>query len=238
MAEMDREKALRKIQACLRLAGSSNANEAATALRQAQALMDKYGLSEADAAASEIGSTEAPTGYRGGMIPQSLLVLANLVASGYRCGVVIQQRSRMVMRDGCPGVQRETVIHFHGAGADAQVASYAFAVLRRQLQRDKAAHTRRICKQANKERRGEEFALGFVIALRRMFPAAELPEGRQAALDAAIKHAHGEVGFTSGKEIKKGRASENDRYAGFEAGARAQLNQGLSEGQKKLEASL
>lgn len=232
---MNRDHALRKIQACLRLAGSSNATEAATALRQARALMDKYGLSEADAAASEIGSTEASTGYRGGMIPQSLVMLTNLVADGYRCGVVIQQRSRVVVRDGWPRQLRETVIHFHGAGADAQVASYAFAVLRRQLQRDKAAHTRRIRKQVNKERRGEEFAVGFVCALRRMFPRAELPEGRQAALDAAIKHAHGDLGTTSGKEIKKGRASENDRYAGFEAGSRAQLNQGLAEGQKKLE---
>lgn len=232
---MTRDRAIRKIQACLRLAASSNATEAATALRQARALMDKYGLSEADAAASEIGSTEAPTGYRGGMVPRSLVVLANLVADGYRCGLVIERRTRLAVRDGFLRPLRETVIHFHGAGADSQVASYAFAVLCRQLQRDKAAHTRRIRKRANKERRGEEFALGFVIALRNLFPRAELPEGRQAALDAAMSHKHGELETTGGKEIKKGRASQSDRWAGYAAGSRAQLNQGLAEGQRKLE---
>lgn len=233
---MDRQTALRKIQACLRMAGSANPTEAATALRQARTLMDKYGLSEVDAGASEIGAAEAPTGYRGGMVPRSLLALANLVADGYRCAPVIQLRRRTVIRDGVIRIVAETVIHFHGAGADPQIASYAFAVLRRQLQRGKAAHTKRIRKQANKDRRGEEFAIGFVAALCRLFPRAELPEGRQAALDAAIKHHHGEVGSTSGKEITKGRASENDRWAGWEAGRQAQLNQGLSEGQKKLEA--
>lgn len=233
---MERAQALRKIQACLRLAGSSNPTEAATALRQARALMDKYGLTEADAAASEIGAAEAPTGYRGGMVPYSLLALARLIADGYRCAIVIQQRHRMVLRNGWPKVLGETVIHFHGVGADPQVAIYAFAVLRRQLQRDKAQHTRRIRNAANRERRGEEFALGYVSALCNLFPRAELPEGRQAALDAAIKHKHGEVESTSGKQIKKGRANGNDRWAGYEAGSRAQLNQGLAEGQKKLGA--
>jgi hypothetical protein len=79
---MGREKALRKIYGCLRMAGSSNPTEAATALRQARALIDKYGLTEADATASEIEAAEAPTGYRGGRVPQSPLALANLVAGG------------------------------------------------------------------------------------------------------------------------------------------------------------
>lgn len=232
---MEMAKALRKIQACLRMAGSSNPTEAATALRQARSLMDKYGLTEADASVPEIGTTEASTGYRGGMVPQSLVALANLVADGYRCGVVIARRSRVVMRDGAFKAQGETVIQFHGIGADSQVAGYAYSVLRRQLQRGKAMHTRRIRNQASKDRRGEEFALGFVAALRSLFPSAEMPEGRQAALDAAIKRQHGELGTTSGKEIRKGRANENDRWAGYEAGTRAQLNQGLAEGQKKLE---
>ncbi|WP_313036606.1 DUF2786 domain-containing protein [Stenotrophomonas acidaminiphila] len=232
---MTRDQAIRKIQACLRLAGSSNPTEAATALRQARALMDKYGLTEADAAASDIKADEAPTGYRGGMIPQSLIALANLVADGYRCKVVIMQRSRLVPRGLWFRPASETVITFYGAGADATVAAYAFAVLRRQLRRDKAAHTKRIRKKANRERRGEVFAQGFVSALGHLFPCAELPEGREAALDAAILHVHGELETTAGKEIKKGRANESDHWAGWRAGRGAQLNQGLAEGHRKLE---
>jgi hypothetical protein len=141
------------------------------------------------------------------------------------------------VRDGYLRLVAEMVIHLHGAGADPQVASYAFAVLCRHLQRGRAAHTRRIRKRVSKDRRGEEFAQGFVAALCHLFPRAELPEGRQQALDAAIKHAHGNVGTTSGKEIKQGRASENDHWPGWEAGRRAQVNHGLAEARKKLEAS-
>lgn len=232
---MEMAKALRKIQACLRMAGSSNPTEAATALRQARALMDKYGLSETDVSAPEFATTVAATGYRGGMVPQSLVALANLVADGYRCGVVISRRSRVVVRDAAVTLRGETVIHFHGVGADSQVAAYAFTVLRRQLQREKATHTRRIRKQANKERRGEEFALGFVVALRVLFPKAEMPQGLQAALNLALTQQYGELEATIGKVVKKGRACENDRWAGYDAGTRAQLNQGLAEGKKKLE---
>ncbi|WP_368565524.1 DUF2786 domain-containing protein [Pseudoxanthomonas sp. UTMC 1351] len=38
---MNRDQALRKIPACLRMAGSSNPTESATALRQARALMGR-----------------------------------------------------------------------------------------------------------------------------------------------------------------------------------------------------
>lgn len=232
---MDRQQALRKIQACLRMAGSSNATEAATALRQARALMEKYDLNEADVAASEIGNAESATGYRGGMVPQSLVALASIVADGYRCGLVIQCKT--VSSIGfAHGMRGKTVVLFYGAGADPEVAAYAFTVLRRQLARDKAKHTSRIRKQANKERRGEAFALGWVTALAHLFPAAELPEGRQAEVNAAIKQNSGELKTSSGKVISKGRAGADDRWVGYQAGANAQLHQGVSEGQKKLEA--
>jgi len=78
---VNRAAALRKILACLRLAKSSNPNEAASALRQARAMMEKYGLTEDDALASEIRDCEAATGFRGGLIPQSLVALAVIVAN-------------------------------------------------------------------------------------------------------------------------------------------------------------
>ncbi|AMV04609.1 hypothetical protein TP47_10680 [Xanthomonas citri pv. aurantifolii] len=214
--------------ACLRLAGSSNPNEAAAALRQARALMVKYGLSEADAAAADIRDASAATGFRGGMVPSSLLMLANVVADGYRCEVVIS-----IVRTLAGG---RTAIRFFGAGADAEIAAYAFAVLRRQLQAGKAKHLTRVRKRANKERRGEEFAFGWISAIARLFPKEALPDGRGQAISAAIAQRVGTTEKTTGKEIgKQGRATDNDRWAGYEAGRRAQLNQGLSEGQRKLE---
>lgn len=224
---MTRDQAIRKVLACLRLAASSNPSEAATALRQARALMDKFGLTEADAAAAEIADVDAPTGFRGGDVPRSLLALANLVADGYRCAIVL---SRMV--------GHKTTVRFFGGGADAQIAAYAFTVLRRQLRAAKADHTSRIRKRANKERRGEEFALGWIIAVARLFPKETLTAGRAAAIAAAISSRCGQTSKTAGKEVgKHGRASEADRWAGYQAGLDAQLNQGLAGAEhRKLEA--
>lgn len=230
-----RASALRKIQACLRLAASDNPTEAATALRQARALMEQHGLSEADAAAAEVGSSEASTGYRGGEIPQSLVALAGLVADGYRCALVVQRRRCLGVRSGSLTVTGTTVVEFYGTGSDPEVAAYAFTVLRRQLQSGKAAHTRRIRKQANRDRRGEEFARGFVAALRRLFSQQEMTQERRSAIDAAITLRNGQLGTTSGKAMTKGRASDNDRWAGFKAGEQAQLNQGVGMATRQLE---
>ena len=64
---MNRDQALRKVMACLRMAGSSNPTEAATALRQARALMEKYGLNEADAAAAICGAAFSRPGRLAGI---------------------------------------------------------------------------------------------------------------------------------------------------------------------------
>ena len=221
---MDRKTALRKVLACLRLAKSSNPTESATALRQARALMVQYGLTEEDTAAAGITEAEAPTGFRGGMVPRSMLLLANLIAAGYRCKVVVSQGLR-------------TTLRFFGTYADANVAAYAFTVLRRQLQKDKARHVSRIRKRANREARGEMFASGWVLAVAKHFDIAVLPPGHQQAIDAAIKLRCGDCGTTTGKEVAKaGRAREQDRYAGYAAGQQAQFNRGLTEDQRQLEA--
>ncbi|WP_164273458.1 DUF2786 domain-containing protein [Stenotrophomonas sp. B1-1] len=232
---MTREQALRKIQACLRLAASSNATEAATALRQARALMDRYGLTEADAASSEIGDAEATTGFRGDELPLSLMALATVVADGYRCRVIGSQQRSTTWRGDELSLQRRTVVRFLGAGADPQIAAYAFTVLRRQLQKDKRKHVSRVRKQANRERRAEEFALGWVTAVRRLFPSAELPERRAAAIEQALNQRYGELTQSTGKQFKGGRVKPDDFDSGFDAGRGAYVNQGLAEGQAKLE---
>lgn len=233
---MTREQALRKVLACLRLAGSSNPNEAAAALRQANALMTKYGLTEADALASEIRDAEAPTRCRGTMLPKSLAVLANMVAGGYRCQIVVQAVQGFDCNLNLTG---RTAVRFFGAGADAQVAAYAFTVLRRQLEADRAHHTRRIRKRANRDARGEAFALGWVRAVAALFPSSELPDGRAHAIDAAIAQRMGATTKEQGRQIGKPRAAHAlDQVAGLIAGKGARLNPGLGEnGQRRLESA-
>ncbi len=216
---MNRDAAIRKVLACLRLARSSNPNEAASALRQARALMEKYGLTEDDALASEIRECEAATGFRGGLIPQSLVALSVIVADCYRCESIINTNRW----------QGKTTVQFFGGGADAEIAAYAYTVLQRQLRTAKAKHTARIRKRANRERRGEEFASGWVYAIRSLLPS-DRPKGElKHIIEKAISQRYGELQMCAGKQIGKiGRANENDFYHGHAAGKNAQLHQGVA----------
>lgn len=213
---MNRDAALRKVLACLRLAKSNNPNEAASALRQARALMEKYGLTEDDALASEIREAEAATGYRGGNVPQSMLLLAQRIAFCYRCEPVLSQ-----------GIGK-TTIRFFGGGSDARIAAYAFTVLNRQLRTAKAKHTARIRKRSNKEARGEAFAIGWVIAVIRSLPD-EKPQGELAhGITRAIERL-GETDTTTGREIASPRSNgASDFRSGVIAGKNAQLRQGIA----------
>lgn len=226
---MDRQTAIRKVLRCLRMASSSNPNEAAAALRQARALMSEHGLTEADAYASEIHQAEAPTRCRGAMLTQSLSFLANTVAEGFRCDIVVNRTL---------GYQAKTVINFYGAGSDAEIAAYAFTVLRRKLEADRAKHTARIRKRANKEARGEQFAIGWIQAVRLRFAPAELPDGRAAALENAIALKAPGTTKSDAREIgKHGKATWEDRAHGFLKGTGAHVNAGLGENkQGRLES--
>lgn len=218
---MNRETAMRKLQACLRLAASSNPNEAAAALRQARKLMNAYGLTEDDAATSEIHFQEAPTKQRGADVRQSVIQLAHVVGAGFRCKVLIVQR------------WFETKISFFGAGPDAEVAAYAFTVLRRQMDRDRIRHTRRIRKRLNKDRRGESFAQGWVRGVMDRFPEAEMPEGREVAITRKMDSYAPDSKLTSGRET--GAVTYNDMHDGHAAGKNAQLHNGVPLQQRQLE---
>lgn len=220
---MNRESAIRKVLACLRMGQSNNPHEAAAALRQARALMEKHGLTEADALASEIDECEAATGFRGGMVPQSLVALMVLVADCYRCKSVIVASA----------FRGKTTVQFYGGGADPQIAAYAYTVLSRQLRAAKAKHTTRIRKRANKDCRGEEFALGWIHAVRSLLPNSEPTGELEQAIDRAIE-ARGSTKLTTGKDLRKsGRSCENDFDRGHAAGQNAQLHSGIAGGDQR-----
>lgn len=229
---MDRQTALRKVLRCLRLAASSNPHEAAAALRQARAMMDEHGFTEADAYATEIHGAEAATRCRGAMPPQSLMFLIHVISAGFRCKPIV------LREQGFYGAGATTV-KFYGAGSDAEIAAYAFTVLRRQLESDKAKHTARVRKRANKEARGEQFAYGWITAVRQQFAAADLADERKAAIDLAVDRKHTNLRQTNGREIgKNGRAGYGDQEAGYIRGSKARVNPGIGDnGPRKLEHS-
>lgn len=214
---MNRDAALRKVLACLRLAKSNNPNEAAAALRHAKALMREYGLSEDDALAAEIHCAEAVTTCRASAPPTSLAVLVNMVARGYTCEPLLTFIPGRGMR-----------VEFYGAGVDAKVAAYAFIVLFRQLDKARLAHIRRIRKRGNRAARGEAFALGWVAAVLALFPAAELSDDRRRALAAAVRRAAPTAENSPSRDLtKRGEVRDSDYGRGLQAGRGAQLHQGI-----------
>lgn len=217
----DRERVLRKIRACLRLASSSNPNEAAAALRQAQKLMAEHGI-DASAAEFDVGCAEASTRQRGSLPPQSIVALAVLIAGGFSCRVIVCRG---------PGV---TIMRFYGSDGAAEVAEYAFTVLRRQLEAAKTRHVRRCRKRVVKEQRAEAFAVGWVAAVQGLFPSAAMSPSLDAACEAAIAAdtVRGTLRETTGREVGSKRVAANDRYAGFVAGKSARYSAGVKGGSR------
>lgn len=205
---------LRKIKACLRLAASSNAHEAAAALRQAQAMMAKHGVEAAEV--SGVGEAEALTRARGAEPSRSICSLAQLCARGFGARIVIEAN------------YGRTVMRFYGMDGAAEISAYAFTVLRHQLDRDRLKHIARVRKRGNREARGETFANAWVCAVAGLFPGVEVEETKRLAIAELIRLRHPHTETTSGRDLTKhGKASDSDAWAGHRAGKQAHLHRGV-----------
>lgn len=212
---MNRAAILRKIRACLRLAASPNPHEAAAALRQAQAMMVAHGVSQAEV--MDVDEAEVRTRYRGAAVPQSIVSLSVVVGDGFGAKVIVIR--------GWHG----TVIRFYGTDGAAEVAAYAFTVLRRQLHADRLKHIARIRKRGNREARGEVFALNWVYAIQHLFPKAEIQEAKRLAIDETLKLRHPNSTTDAGRDLtKRGRTRLDDAVAGYRAGKSATLHRGVN----------
>ncbi|MBH04014.1 MAG: hypothetical protein CMP08_07805 [Xanthomonadales bacterium] len=151
---MQRDKAIEKIRKCLALSASSNEHEAATALRQAQALMREFSVSESQVAAAEATESSCLSGVKS-QPPQHLVVLARTCANAFACDFLIGSELR------------GQTMTFVGTDPGPRLAQYAYTVLRRALERDRKAYvaTLKRCQRKTKIRRGQAFALTWVIAV-------------------------------------------------------------------------
>lgn len=152
---MDRA-VLAKIRKCLALAGSDNPHEASNALRQAKALMRQHGVAESDVETAAVQEAAAKTA-RQSTPPVWLRFLADTVATAFGC--------RHFHRHGwrCSG---EWV--FLGVEPRAEIASYAFTVLRRQLSKARANYRRARTrgKAHGRNKRADDYAWGWVLGVR------------------------------------------------------------------------
>jgi len=217
---MNRDDLLRKIRACLQLSKSANEHEAAAALRQAQALMRMHGVSCAEALAGDVQERSAKTGRRGADVHQSMHLLIQLVGTLFRCQSVLS----------C-GVGSPVVCVFYGVGADPEIAAYALAALRVQMDRACKARIARVRKRENREARGEVFRRGWVAAVHRMMLSELAPSTLDEIIKAkqvAYKAARFErIEPATGKSITAKAIKASDFVAGIAAGKNARLNSGI-----------
>lgn len=122
----DREKLLRRLRKIMALTESSNPGEAAAALQQARTLMDKYGLDVLDAEATVF--EESTTKLSGAKVLPWEGILISIIQKSLGVKAMISGYVPKKFRR-----RPNAEVIFVGEGPRAELASYAFTVLRRKL---------------------------------------------------------------------------------------------------------
>ncbi len=217
----EQQKALDKIKKCLKLAGSSNANEAATAMRQAQALMEKYNVSHTDVQASEASETKAKANVKSKPTNWETR-LAHIAADAFACNILF---SGSFIGNG--------EWRFIGVGAAPELAGYAFEVLLRQVKKDRAEYIKnqlKRCKPAPKTARADRFCMSWVLAAAGKIAAiAPSPEAKTAMAAYMDKHYSDLIDMKP--RVNNGRNNADqaykDRSFGREQGRKSTLSRGV-----------
>ena len=225
---MDKKSALSKIRKCMALAESSNAHEAGIALTQAQALMEQFGIDDQALLAAEIeerGATatvnRAPAKWESG--------LASLVSRAFGCGLVFKGRHG-----------RRGEWSFIGQPARAEIAAYAFSVLRRRAKVARLefvkTHIAALRSRKVKVRRADRFCDYFVAGVAKE-TRAFAGNDQTAAIDAYVTLKYPDMRTLEAKDRNAGKrngyAGTLAARAGYEAGSKVKLHQGLGDAAEK-----
>ncbi|WP_054285926.1 DUF2786 domain-containing protein [Gulbenkiania mobilis] len=218
---MDKQTAIEKIRKCLALAKSANEHEAAAALRQAQALMRKYGVEDGDILMAEVSEARVRAGAKTKPVKWESM-LSSAVAVAFGCRKVFVQE------------WKAGYWTFIGCGPAAEIATYAYTVLMRQLRKARSDYQQTHCKRlvpASKTRRADLFCEAWVAAVRRQIEAFPGTQANEEALEVYMAKEYPDLGTLvprdrqAGKNLRDG--DMNARTAGWSAGRQAQLNHGV-----------
>lgn len=211
---MDRDNALNRIRKCLALAGSTNANESATALRQAQALMRAYGI--------ELGEAKAPR------IDQFTVAGATRTRQRWEAVLSMTVAAALGIRVYSSARSSGTVYVYYGPDGRVALAEYAHAVLRRALIKARTEFGRTLTRSTKSMDRWEKrahlrsvrdqsrsFAIGFAKAVHDQVRAlAETPEETTALeiyrADLGLRPARSRAMTVSQGALNAGRAAGAD----------------------------
>ncbi|MCK5772023.1 DUF2786 domain-containing protein [Algiphilus sp.] len=203
---MTRAEAIKRVQKCLALSNSGNEHEAATALRQARALMRAHNIGEAEVQAAYATEARAASGSdpRG-----HIVLLARTVADAFACDTFRACDERV----------------FVGVDPKPEIAAYAFSVLVRKLERDRAAFVTGLkrCKRATKIRRGRVFAEGWVRAVRAEVRSFAGTEADQKLIAAYKSVYHPVLVSVEAKSTKIAHRDADAAVAGIAHGSQVRL---------------
>jgi len=150
-----RSKIISRIRKCLALAESSEPNEAAAALRQAQKMMAQHNINTADVDMSAVSESQVTAGRSARVPPVWLAALAQTVEKAFGVKMLYMTQRSKASR-----------FCFFGLGASAQVAGYAFTVLRRQCEAARSAYFANIsARHSVRIARADMYATGWVAAV-------------------------------------------------------------------------
>lgn len=211
---------LAKIRKCLALSRSSNEHEAAAALAKARALMTEHGITDAMLAMADIEEATARAS-RNLRPPRWENILAATVCHALSVIQFIDERGDRV---------------FIGRDPRPEVASYAFAILFRQLKAARAdyiAKELRRCKPGRKRQRADVFCEGWASAvLRKIMELMPMPI-EDEALGQYLATQHPSLVPIGARSAKMTRAA-SDYWNGRARGHSVNLNVGLGGSEKPL----
>jgi hypothetical protein len=213
------EKILEKIKKCMALANDKHAteNEAAVALKQAKALMDEYQITDVDLVLSNVKEYGINVAK---MLPQWHW---NLI---HTCGDLFNCHPYQIKREG-----KKAQIKFIGVGSNAEMCTYAYDVLIRQLKRARLFFIKnklnRVKITKNKTYRADQFCLGWVSSVRALL--TDFIHKNEEQADLIKQYIDQRFNFVPAKmrdvkNISKHVINDSDHYAGFNAGKHAQLH--------------
>jgi len=220
---MDQDKHIGRIKKLLALSKSANVHEAALAMEHAQRLMTEHNLSMTDVQASDVNAHTGPMA-KAKTPARHMQFLSNMVADAFGCHVFITAKA-------VGWSSWESTVSFVGIDSAAELAGYAFDVLRRQLEKDRREHiaTLKRCKPATKTRRADAFCEAWVWQVSKKVRKLAIHKEQEAAI--ATWKEREELNLKEGRtrKSKELKAHETGSVAaGAAKGRDAQLHAGVN----------
>lgn len=222
----DKDWALKRIKKCLALYSKASGNEADTAMRQAISLMQQYSISETEVQLSDVQESHVTIGKARGNPPQWQASLAAICAQAFNCRLIF-----------CKDLEfnNSTIIQvkkvcFIGVDMDAELASYTFTVLQRQLKVDRKNYLKSLsplCNLTTRRRRADLFADNWVKAIFSLIHEFAKNQSHLTMVDAYITE------YYETEPIEFSAKTKNKRYdcakqAGYSAGKNVKIHRPMT----------